>query len=233
MSETQTHELLDGTQIEISRDGRHKYWIDGNDQAKVPSVTSMLGHIDGDSFGVGQGWALKQVRLNDGDLEAPRRAMKRAMEDGNKMHEGIDNYILHDTIDEENELFIHWLFQIGEARNWLTSERFVYNKKLGYGGTIDAISTEAGGKLALWDWKTKDSQTYLKYGGSKKDHAQAAAYAMALNEMNSSIQVDECYIGYVFRDCSGLDVVKVDMEWATELFLASRQIYKLVGNANG
>ena len=67
----------------------------------------------------------------------------------------------------------------------------------------------------------------------QSQHAQAAAYAMALNEMNSSIQVDECYIGYVFRDCSGLDVVKVDMEWATELFLASRQIYKLVGNANG
>jgi hypothetical protein len=56
-TETQNHPLSDGSTVNINRNGNHQYWVD--DGPKMWSVTSLVKHISGDTFGVGSNWALK------------------------------------------------------------------------------------------------------------------------------------------------------------------------------
>jgi hypothetical protein len=228
-TETQHHALKDGTTLTISRNGNHQYWLD--DGVKVPSVTGLTGHIDGDGFGAGMGWALKQAREHDGDLDAPRRLSKEAMDSGTALHDDIDQYIKSAMVAEGNPAFVAWMHEVGERKEWLAAEQFVFNRALSYGGTADAfsLSPEWGSRdSVIWDWKTKNPESYAKYGGSAKDHAQLAAYAMALREMGSILAPSSGYIAYVMRDGSGVDVVPVDLEQGWELFKASRTLSLLV-----
>jgi hypothetical protein len=109
---------------------------------------------------------------------------------------------------------------IGTHWDWLATEVFLYYPTLLYGGTLDAISSGQ----AVWDWKTKDPDSYGLYGGSLKDHAQVASYAMALREMGSTYAPVFANIAYVMRDGSGVDVVEVDLEAGMALFLQSRKM---------
>jgi hypothetical protein len=234
-TETQHHALKDGTTLTISRNGNHQYWLD--DGVKVPSVTGLLGHIDSDGFGTGMGWAMKIAREHDGDLDAPRRVSKEAMDSGTALHDDIDQYIKDGTVAEGNPAFVAWMHEVGERTEWVAAEQFVFSEAFSYGGTADAfsMSPERGSILApipgdsvIWDWKTKNPESYAKYGGSVKDHAQLAAYGMALREMDSILAPASGYIAYVMRDGSGVDVVPVDLEQGWKLFKASRTLSLLV-----
>lgn len=225
-TETQLHPLRDGTTLTISRNGNHQYWLD--DGVKVPSVTGLTGHIDSDGFGAGMGWALKQVREHDGDLEAPRRLNKEAIDSGTALHDAIDQYIKEGTVAEGNPAFVAWMHEVGVQKEWVAAEQFVFSILNGYGGTADAFSLSPAGDSVIWDWKSKNAESYSKYGGSIKDHAQLAAYAMALREMGSTIAPDVGYIAYIMRDGSGVDVVRVDLEQGWEVFKASRTLSLLV-----
>ena len=166
MSDAQHHQLADGSKVQISRNGRHQYWI-GDDGPKMRSVTSMLKHIEGDTFGIGMNWALKLVRENDGNLNAPRQVSKESMDVGNRLHDAIDQYIRNHIVNEEDPLFLAWFNEVGEANDWLASELFLYNPALepNYGGTVDAISMDDKAEVVIWDWKTKERESYEKYGG--------------------------------------------------------------------
>jgi hypothetical protein len=223
VAETQTHRLTDGS-IDITRNGRHQYRIEDGDW--VPSVTTMLGHLDAGAFGIGMNWALKIAREQD-DFEAPRRISKDAQEEGTRLHLAIQEYIDSGTVDEDNPLFTSWLSHMG-GRVWVATERFCLNSKLGYGGTIDAISMGQDGELEIWDWKTKDATSFSKYGGSIKDHAQLGAYASALHEMGSQLAPVRGYVAYIMRDGSGVHIDEVDLGKGYTLFLASRNVYNLI-----
>jgi hypothetical protein len=223
-NEIQTHELVLGESVTISRNGNHQYWVD--DGPKMSSVTSQLGHLDADGFGMGMGWALKQARLANGDLEAPRRIGKEAQEIGTYLHEGIEQFIASGHIDEENYLLTTLLQGVGQ-RDWIATERFLYHPEYLYGGTADAFSQEESG-IALWDWKTKDAESYAKYGPGIKDMAQASGYVMALRAMGSALSPDLAYICYVMRDGSDVQIVPVDIEKGWELFKASNHLHRLV-----
>ena len=223
-TETQSSLLFDGHRVNISRNGNHQYWLEGED--KMPSVTAMLGHLDSGAFGAGMGWALKMARENDGDLTAANRMSKEAQEEGTRLHEAIHQYIEKGIVDETNDLFVVWLNQVGNHHEWSASERFLYHPKLRYGGTADAFSRPA--HTTIWDWKSKDSESYSKHGGSIKDHAQLGAYAMGLREMGSIHTPTQGNIAYVMRDGSGVDVVPVDLDYGWELFKASHHIYTLL-----
>ena len=225
-TETQHHALKDGTTLTISRNGNHQYWLD--DKVKVPSVTGLAGHIDSDGFGAGLGWGMKIAREHDGDLDAPRRVSKEAMDSGTALHDDIDQYIKSAMVAEGNPAFVAWLHEVGEHKEWLAAEQFVFNRPLAYGGTADAFSMSPSGNPVIWDWKTKNPESYAKYGGSIKDHAQLGAYAMTLHEMGSTLAPASGYIAYVMRDGSGVDVVPVDLEQGWELFKASRTLSLLV-----
>ena len=227
-TETQLSLLFDGRKVSISRNGNHQYWIEGEED-RMPSVTSMLGHLDSGAFGVGMGWALKQARLADGDLDAPRRLSKEAQDEGNRLHDAIHQFIENGTVDETNDLFVVWLNQVGNHHEWSASERFLFHAKMRYGGTADAFSRPA--HTTIWDWKSKDAESYSKYGGSIKDHAQLGAYAMGLREMGSIHAPTLGKIAYIMRDGSGVDVVPVDLDYGWELFKASHHIYTLLKGA--
>ena len=228
MSDTQHHQLADGSKVQISRNGRHQYWI-GDDGPKMKSVTSMLKHIEGDTFGIGMNWALKLVRENDGNLNAPRQVSKESMDVGNRLHDAIDQYIRNHIVNEEDPLFLAWFNEVGEANDWLASELFLYNPALepNYGGTVDAISMDDKAEVVIWDWKTKEKDSYEKYGGYLHEHAQLAAYTDALRAMGSVYTPTKGCIAYIMRDGSYVDVVEIDLERGSKLFNASRELFLL------
>jgi hypothetical protein len=228
-TQLQQHPLADGSAVNISRNGNHQYWIDDGPKAK--SVTTMLKHIEGDTFGVGLNWGIKMIRENNGDLDAPRRMNASSIEVGNHLHATVDAYIQNGTIDEEDPLFLAWFNAIGESTDWLASERFLYHPALQYGGTLDSVSMNADGEVLLHDLKTVEPLSWAKYGSGlriNKDSAQLAAYADALTAMGSIWSpVSRGYITYVLRDGSGAEVVEVDLERGSKLFLASQALYLL------
>ena len=224
---TQTHRLSNGSEIEITRQdsGRgHKYIVDGAYGNQMSSVTAMLGHVESNMFSVGSGWATKQIRLADGDITAPKRVGDKAIEDGNAIHDCIERYINTGEIAEDNPAFISWFNTVGQKHTWLAAETFLYHPGLSYGGTLDAISD---GPI-LWDWKTKDPESYWKYGGSLKDHAQVASYANALLTMDSDYApIRYARIAYIMRDGSGTDVIDVDLDAGSRLFKHSHDLYRM------
>ena len=219
-TESQLHPLKDGSSIEIFVNGLHQYWTD-NDQVKRPSVSALTGHVDRDAFGVGMGYAIKQIGLG---LD-PRKSTKDAAEEGSKLHQDIQAYINEGTI-EESDLFIKWHQEFGN-KEWITSERCVFNPELLYGGTLDAIGITATSSQ-LYDWKTVNPDSWEKYGSSlrkAKDSAQIAGYALALESLGSAFDVDQAFIAYILRDGSAVEVEPVELEWGKELFLGSRYLY--------
>mgnify|MGYP005821213799 CR=1 FL=1 len=227
-TETQQHPLADGSTVTISRNGNHQYWID--DGPRMKSVTSLLRHIEPDSFGVGLNWGLKMVRENDGDMDAPKRMNATSIATGNALHEAVDAYIQHGTIDEEDPLFLAWFNAIGEPTYWLASERFLYHPVLQYGGTLDGVSMNADGEVVIHDLKSVEPDSWSRYGSSlriNKDSAQIAAYCDALTAMGSIWFPTSGYITYVLRDGSGAEVVEVDLERGSKLFQASRELFVL------
>ena len=232
-TETQQHPLADGTRVGISRDGRHQYWVD--DGAKAKSVTTMLRHIEGSTFGIGMNWALKLARENNGDLDAPKRANASSIAVGNRLHATVDAYIQNGTVDEDDPLFAAWYHAIGEQEEWLASERFLYHPVLQYGGTLDAVSLNPDGEVLLHDLKTVEPLSWARYGSSlriNKDGAQVAAYADALTAMGSIRAPTRGAITYVLRDGSGAEVVQVDLARGSKLFHASRALFLLTNGGD-
>jgi len=228
MNDTQQHPLADGSTVKISRNGNHQYWI-GDNGPKMRSVTGLISHIDGDSFGVGLNWGLKMVREHGGDLNAPRRINKESVDIGNHLHEAVDTYIGDGTISED-PVFMAWHKKLGE-QDFLASERYVFHPLLLYGGTVDAISMHRSGDVVIHDWKSVEPGSWAKYGSSlriNKDTAQLSAYADALTQMGSVWAPSKGYITYVLRDGSGAEVVEVDLERGSKLFNASRELFLLI-----
>jgi hypothetical protein len=227
-TETQTHPLQSGSTLMISRNGNHQYWVEGG--PRVRNVTTLLKHVEGDTFGIGMNWALKLVRENNGDLNVPRQVSKESVDVGNRLHKAIDQYIKKGVVNEEDPLFLSWFHAIGKNTEWLASERFLFHSGLRYGGTLDAVSMQADGEVVIHDLKTVEPESWAKYGSSlriNKDSAQLAAYADALTQMGSIWAPSSGYITYVRRDGSGAEVVEVDLERGSKLFGVSRELFVL------
>jgi len=223
----QKHPLANGASVDISRNDNHQYWVD--DGPKMKSVTSIIKHVEGDTFGVGMNWALKVVRENNGNLNAPRKATKDSQTIGNNLHEAIDNYIKHGTITEDDPLFLAW-FKVGQTLQFIGSEKFLYHPRLKYGGTADAFSLSSSGGVSIHDWKTVAPESWHRYGPSlriNKDTAQLSAYADALRAMGSVWVPTRGYITYVLRDASSAVVIEADLRHGLKLFKASRELFLL------
>ena len=229
MIDLQQHPLANGARVTISRNGRHQYWV-GEDGPKMKSVTGLLRHIDGDTFGIGVNWALKKAREDGGNLDAPKQFTKESLQVGNHLHQAIDDYITHGTINEDDLLWMAWYHTIGQQTEFLASERFLYHPVLAYGGTVDAISLSDDGEVGVHDWKSVEPASWAKYGAGlrlNKDAGQLGAYANALKSMGSVWEPSRGYITYVMRDGSGAETIEVDLERGFKLFQASRDLYLL------
>jgi hypothetical protein len=103
---------------------------------------------------------------------------------------------------------------------------------MSYGGTIDAISKEPEG-MTLWDWKTKEKDSFEKYGNYPNEFAQISAYAQALHDIKHPYAPTKAYIANIMRDGSTIHVVPVDLEYSSRLFLTGYNMYHtLRENAN-
>ena len=239
----QEHILKDKTRINITQITKkiganevHKYMVtglDGQTGAELSSVTALNKHTEGDTFGVAVNWATKLIR-ESGNFNAPNEDTAKSIASGNALHECIERYIKSNgkEIDEENDMFTAWLKDVGSKHNWLASEVFLYHPVLNYGGTADAISIDAETmEPVIWDWKTKNRNTYERYGPSLsyKDHAQLAAYANALDNMGSIYTPTKGNLVYIMRDGSYADVVPVDLQLSTEIFGLSARMAHLAG----
>jgi hypothetical protein len=226
-SETQKHILGSGSQLEITRNGRHKYSV--GDDRWVPSVTSLTGHVEGDTFGIGANWAAKMIR-ESGDMDAPKNHSKEAIADGVSLHSQIETYITTGRITEE-PVFLAWYQEMQDVQ-FIATERFIYDPS-GYGGTFDAIGYTPQG-LTLFDWKTKGRDSFEKYDGSSnwlKEQAQVAAYIHALYAMGSDWIPVRGVVCYVMRDGSYAVQREIDLATGKKLFDASRTISALVEDA--
>lgn len=240
--ETQRLTKSDGSTVTVSRNGNHHYRVNGG--PPLPSVTSLIGHIDGDSFGAAMGWTRKMIDQSGGDIDAALKAGKEARDLGTSFHASVEtflkNYLLTSVLPE-GPLFDHWRERFArwddKKERWVLtnaffgSEWFVANESQGYGGTIDALSLEPiDGRdgVVIWDWKTKSNiESYEKYGPPKKDVAQLSAYAKAFTSMDLRLgPVLEGYIGYVMAD--RIDIVPCDLEEGWELFQLSHRMHTLV-----
>ena len=229
-TETQQHPLADGSSVEISRNGNHQYWF--GDGPKMKNVTGLIGHVDGDGFGAGMGWALKMARENGGDLNAPRLLSKQSADIGNQLHEAIDGYIKTGTISED-PLFMAWYAE-HQHMDWLGSEKFLIHPEMQYGGTVDALALNSLNDTVIHDWKTVEPDSWHKYGDTLrryKDWAQLAAYSHALEGMGSMWVPAEGYVTYVLRDGSEAVTVEADLELGMKLFQASRELFTLIQKA--
>jgi len=232
MSDIQLHKLKDGSTVEIERKkiGRgHRYLINGENPVK--SMTSVLGHIDSDAFGIGMNWALKQARLAN-DFDAPKRIGNQAREAGELLHGQIEEFINTGTIAEDPVFLAwHWLMdglRFSEGLSLVATERFVYDSYLNIGGTVDCIAQTVEGEYHLLDWKTKDPESFSKYGPSAKDFTQTAGYVQALRNMNSAWQPTKAWIVYVMRDGSRAERVEVPLEKYIPIYQAVKQLDSLL-----
>ena len=253
---TQEHMLKDGKSVNITQFTRkignnevHKYMVtypdvgDGWDAtysgAELSSVTALNTHTAGDTFGIAVSWATKLIRNSKPtNFNAANDDAAKSIAEGNSLHECIERYIKSrgKDIDEENDMFTLWLKDVGSKHDWAASEVFLYHPVLNYGGTADAISVDPKTmEPVIWDWKTKNRETYEKYGPVLyyKDHAQLAAYANALDNMGSIYTPTKGNIVYIMRDGSYADVVPVDLQLSTEIFGLSARMAHLVGQLTG
>lgn len=229
--ETQDHLLAHGSTLEITRNGRHQYAIEGT--SWVPSVTTIGKYIAGDTFGIGAAWAAKMIR-ESGDLEAVKNSNKQVIAEGNQLHERIRTYIEDGDVAEDNSIFVAWLKAMGSVE-FLASERFVYHPQLHYGGTFDAVGIDQDRGVTLYDWKTKNRDSFEKYEGSSSwltEQGQLAAYIHALWSMNSVWHPVRGVVCYIMRDGSYAVEREIDIEQGMRLFVASRNMHLMVQDAN-
>ena len=234
MKDVQTHQLKSGRTIEITRkrSGRgHRYILNGEGKG-VKSMTSILGHLDTDAFGIGLNWGLKEARSAN-DLEAPKNIAQKAREEGELLHASIETFIKEGSIDETSLAFLSWhelitQLQFTEGLDFIGTERFVYDPELMIGGTVDAIAQTADGEIHLYDWKTKAYDSFQKFGPSPKDFAQVAGYVNCLRNLNSLWQIDRAFIVYVMRDGSQSIRVNVDLEKYIPIYKATHQLHSLL-----
>ena len=229
----QLHPLTGDRIVQLWRDGRHMYWRDGDREGdKVSSVSGLVKHTDGDLFGAASGYTIKVIKEHGGDLDAPGRLNKEAIDEGNRLHDAVDNFIMNRIVEEDNGLFLAWMKALGD-RAWITSERILHypttrEHGIGYGGTLDALALGPDGAVELWDWKTKAQESYERNGGYLHEQAQLGGYADLLKLMGSTYVPSVGYLAYVIRgDNPYVDVVKVDLAFASQLFWASRACYLL------
>ena len=232
------------------------------DSELMPGVTTLAKHVGGDNFSIAMNWGLKQVRRSallrlgvdadsldskefkkawesvkdnqflTSDMEAPANRSQAQTASGNLLHEDIDAYIKDGTIPpEDHDLFMLWHRELG-SRNYVSSEQLVVHEAMSYGGTVDAISKEADG-YTLWDWKTKEADSFNKYGNYPNEFAQIAAYVQALRRTKHPYAPVKAYIANIMRDGSAIHVVPVDLDHGGRLFLTGYNMYHTIRDGEG
>ena len=227
----------------------HKYYVTGDDRIKpttgLPSCTTLASHVDGSSADGLMGWALNLYQDTGNRLEY-KESNERAIAIGKSLHAEIHEYVgTGQTPNKASDLFGSWFSTVNEhGVDFLASEMLVYNGRLMYGGTIDAIGM-VDGVPTLFDWKTTDeyrlerdsngrltgNQKSKRFDQDVKYAAQIGGYMSALQEMGKrekTLIPTQAYILYVFKDTLKTKWVQVNVNKAVDVFEESAKLHKMM-----
>ena len=230
----QEHETLDGKIIQIAMNNinnTHKYRVKEprmkNFSEFSKSVSSVVQAIDVGAFGAGVRYAISEAKKT-GKPDQANDTTQESIDLGTALHKRIEDYIRYGSIDTDDQTFMNWYDTVGKDTNWVATEVFCYDSTFGYGGTIDALSFD-GTTYTIWDWKTKNTNTYRRNWYYPKDRAQLAGYARALMNMESKYYpVMEAKIAYVMRDSDLVEVQSFNIGQYITLFESSWHFTDLV-----
>ncbi len=94
-------------------------------------------------------------------VDSPYNISEKAKDTGTIVHDLIEKYIkfesmtsegLNQEVDKSFSAFLTW--EKENINKWLESEKKIYNEKICYAGTMDALAEMKDGKIYLIDFKT-------------------------------------------------------------------------------
>ena len=153
--------------------------------AEVPSVTTVLGYIENDSW-------LDSWKRKVGTREA-EKIRTDAAAFGTRVHALVAGADVVRVSDRERRCAqgaIDWLYK--NVDEVLAYELKMADRELGFGGTVDVIARMTNGATAIIDWKTSKKLT-------PHNNLQTAGYAM-LAEAAGYDDIDERYVVRLWKD---------------------------------
>lgn len=184
----------------------------------VPSVTSVIGLATNKGYGFDQ-W------LRDTGNES-KTILREAAESGSKVHNGIENLLLGNSIraDDYNFNIREWK-KLHAFKNWWGGfdtdvkqvEYIVYSEEWGVAGTVDLLA-DIDGKMVMIDWKTGNNVHETAY-------QQLAAYFYMSKSLG--LPADEAWVVHVgAKNKKLIKVNEVDVEKWIKRFKLSLDTYK-------
>ena len=212
--------------IKLQRED-HKYILDTNPNLEFTSVTTFIGQFF-EEFNAKK-IATKLVTSNRNymgmTVEEVLATWSDAAEHGTKVHEELENYILHkDTLTEPKSIQgMNWLNKYKMKSNFdVYPEVIIYSEELKLSGTIDLLLFDKiNNKYIIMDWKTSkkiDTKSYRNKRGIKPASAniedtkfnhyalQLSLYRYLLEEFYGIEVTQHLIIHLKDHECLGLHV---------------------------
>jgi hypothetical protein len=199
------------------------------DRVRVPSVTTVIKHVDGDAEGLirwawkmgKEGVTLEQARAHAAGVGTIVHAAIEADLKGEEIDLSDVNSEMRKQVDAAMGAWKLW-WDTAHVGKILATEMSLVSEPLRYGGTLDAIM-EVSGKRTLFDFKTGK-------GLYAKDLAQAAGYGILWNENNPDFQIERYSLLRLGKDdgaFSWVHMEPISMEPAFLSFRAALELYDL------
>jgi hypothetical protein len=206
---------------------------EGQCDIRLPSVTSIIKAVMAPSMGGMAWWGAKlALEWAGGDYEAykksdknPNAARDKAGDRGNAAHEYLEALVEYTNEAPEpttpyEQAVQSWWNDNMPGWEVIGCEEPVYSLRHGYAGTVDLVRRHIGtGKIEVMDLKTH------KGAARFEDHAQVAAYDLALREMGVIPEGAEHAVLLARED----GTYEVSNRWVNpEIFLKLRDVYEEV-----
>jgi len=212
--------------IKLQRE-EHKYILNTNPDLEFTSVTTFIGQFF-EEFNAKK-IATKLVASNRNymgmTVEEVLATWNDAAEHGTKVHEELENYILHkDTLTEPKSIQgMNWLNKYKMKSSFdVYPEVIIYSEELKLSGTIDLLLFDKiNNKYIIMDWKTSkkiDTKSYKNKRGTKPASAniedtkfnhyalQLSLYRYLLEEYYGIEVTQHLIIHLKDNECLGLHV---------------------------
>ena len=147
----------------------HTYKLEDNPNINFISATTFIDQFfeKFDALAVAKKLVATNRRYMDMTVEELLAQWRQSADYGTKVHEEIENFILHKTPVEESKSLqgIQWLKSYVVKANFkIFTEVIIYSKEIGISGTIDLLLlNQDTNEYVLMDWKTSkriDTKSY-------------------------------------------------------------------------
>ena len=164
---------LFNNQITLDRDA-HVYKLENNTDLEFISVTTFIDKFfeKFDAIAIAKKLVSNNRKYMDMTVEELLQQWKESADYGTKVHEELENFILHKTplIEQKSIQGIQWLKSYLVKSNFkIFTEVIIYSEEIGISGTIDLLLlNQDTNEYVLMDWKTSkriDTKSYQNKRG--------------------------------------------------------------------